>query len=426
MYAVGSLNAQIRTMSLIRRWLIMTVLAFSGGIIFLLPFLREVYYKPMMDALALTNTELSVLMSVFGFVSMLAYFPGGWLADRVSPRYLISGSLLATGAGGLWFATFPSYEISVAIHGFWGLSITLLFWGAMIRVTRNWAPPDQQGRAFGILEMLRGIGEILPHVALLAVFAWLGSSDQALSVVILQLSLVIIFLGVVSWFVIEDVHRADVQEKHEPIGIRDVLAVLKLPVIWLISVVVMAAYCAYWGSFYFTPYATDVFLTTAAVAGVISIGRQVTKLFAAPIAGFIADRFGIAATVAVLFLMLVASFTGFAFLPGDPAFFQLMLVNVAVAGIAIFALRGIYFALLEEGGVPLAVTGTAGGIVSAVGFTPDVFMPLLGGVLLDAYPGVEGYRYFYLSVAGICVVGFTAALIIARRYVRSTSDAPAT
>ncbi len=407
-------------MTLLRRWLIMFVLAFSGGIIFLLPFLREVYYRPMADALQLSNTELSVLMSTFGFTSMLAYFPGGWLADRLSPRKLISVSLLTTGIGGLYFATFPSYAVSIAIHAFWGVSITLLFWGAMIRVTRNWAPPEEQGRAFGILEALRGVGEVGPHAALLAVFAWLGSTEQALSVVINQLSIAIIVLGVVSWFVIEDVKR-DAGRAQKRVGLDDIVTVLKMPVIWLISVVVMAAYCAYWGSFYFTPYATDVFMTSAAIAGVISVGRQTLKFFAAVIAGFVADHFGISVSVAVLFVVLIASFLGFAVLPGDPSMFMLMLVNVAIAGIAIFALRGIYFALLEEGGVPLAVTGTAGGIVSAVGFTPDVFMPLLGGVLLDAYPGVEGYRYFYLAVAGICTAGLVAALTIRARYARPPS-----
>ena len=53
-------------MSLARRWLIMTVLSFSGGIIFLLPFLFEVFYRPLGDALNLTNTELGALFSVFG------------------------------------------------------------------------------------------------------------------------------------------------------------------------------------------------------------------------------------------------------------------------------------------------------------------------------------------------------------------------
>ena len=407
-------------MSFVRRWLVMTVLSFSGGIIFLLPFLREIYYRPLGEALSLTNTELGVLMSVFGFTSMVAYFPGGWLADRVSPKKLMTTSLIVTGLAGLYFATFPTYAVSIAIHAFWGVSITLLFWGAMIRVTRNWAPADQQGRAFGWLESLRGIGEVVTSSGLLLVFAWLGSGEKALSVVIIQLSSIVIAMGILSWFVIEDIAaETSSDEKKKKVGWHEVLALLRMPVVWMISCVVMCGYCAYWASFYFTPYASDVFLTTAAVAGAIGLGRMWLKPVAAVIAGYVADRFGVAISISVLFVVLVGSFVIFALLPGTPAMFTVMLINVVVAGIAIFAIRGIYFALLEEGFIPLAVTGTACGIVSAVGFTPDIFMPLLGGVLLDTYPGIEGYRYFYLVTAVICMLGLCASLLIYFKYVRN-------
>jgi len=405
--------------STVRRWLIMTVLAFSGGIIFLLPFLFEVYYRTVADALGLTNTEMGVLFSAFGVTSMIAYFPGGWLADRLSPRKLMTSSLILTGLAGLWFATLPAYEIVVAIHIFWGAAISLLFWGAMIRVTRNWAPPDEQGRAFGILEGMRGIGEASTHTGLLMLFAWLGSTEKALTVVITNLSLIIISLGVISWFVIEDkVGDEEAEGANNKIGLRDIVMVLKMPVIWLISIVVLCAYSAYWGSFTFTPYATDVFLMSAAVAGAISIGRMWLKPVGALISGFVADSFGISISVSVLFAILIASFTGFALISADPNLIVIVLVNVAIAAMAVFALRGIYFALLEEGGIPLALTGTAGGIVSLIGFTPDVFMPLYFGIITDTFPGAEGYRYFFLTVAGICALGLLAALIIYFKYVK--------
>ena len=82
---------------------------------------------------------------------------------------------------------------------------------------------------------------------------------------------------------------------------------------------------------------------------------------------------------------------------------------------AIFALRGIYFALLQEGGIAPAVTGTATGVISAIGFTPDAWMPLAGGYILENYPGAEGYRYFFLLIAGLCVIGTLAAYTILRR-----------
>ena len=32
------------------------------------------------------------------------------------------------------------------------------------------------------------------------------------------------------------------------------------------------------------------------------------------------------------------------------------------------------------------------GVASVIGFTPDVFMPVVSGAILDNYPGLTGYR----------------------------------
>jgi sugar phosphate permease len=406
-------------MSKLRHWLIMVVLSLSGGIIFFLPFLQEVYYKPLADALGLNNTEVGSLLSVFGVTSLLSYFPGGWLADRVSPRKLISLSLLLTGVTGLYFSTFPGYQISLVLHAFWGVTISLLFWGSMIRVTRNWAPADEQGKAFGILETGRGLGEVFSSAAILAVFVALGSGDTALSTVVVLFSVLILILGVLAWITLEDeVDEGQGSESKTKIGLQEIIKTLKMPVVWLIAIVVLTGYCAYWGTFRITSYASDIFMMSVTIAATISVGKMWLKPFGALAAGFIADKLGIARSVAYLFLILIISFCVFAIMPGNATMFPLMLLNVAIASIVVFAMRGIYFALLEEGGIPMAVTGTAAGIVSAVGYTPDIFMPLLGGVLLDNYPGVTGYRYFFFATAAICTLGLVASLTIYYRFVK--------
>ncbi len=395
----------------------MAVMSFSGGAIFLLPFLQEVYYIPLAEALDLNNTQVGGLLSIFGTFSLLSYFPGGWLADRLSPRKLMTSSLVLTGGAGLYFSTFPSYEISLAIHALWGVCISLLFWGALIRTTRNWAPPEEQGRAFGILETGRGIGEVLPSMGFLAVFAALGSSSLALAQVVILFSILFIALGAVSWFVMEDDVGHD-EGSNEKVGLAEIIGVLKMPVVWLITVVILTAYCGYWGLFRFTPYATEVFALSVTVGAVISVGKMWLKPIAALVAGFVADHFGIAKSMIWLFVLLISSYCVAAAIPGEAEFVPIMLISLTVASITVFAMRGIYFALLEEGGVPATVTGTATGVVSAVAFTPDIFMPLLGGVLVDQYPGPEGYRFFFLSTAGICAVGLIASLIILYRIVR--------
>jgi len=412
-------------MSAFRRWLMMACLCLSGGIIYLLPFLREVYYIPLQKALNLTNTEVGVMMSVFGAISLLTYFPGGWLADRVSSRKLITFSMLATGLAGYGFATFPSYPLSIAVHGFWGMTCSLTFWGALIKATRSWAPGTHQGKAFGILESGRGVAEVVSSTALLAVFARLGGGKIGLSRVIVLFSTIDILLAVMAWFVIVD--KAEDRRKpgkvRASIGIKQIFLVLKMPLIWLMSLVILAAYSAYWGSYYFTPYATDVFLMSVVFGGAIGVGKMWVKPLSALGAGFLADRIGVAKTVVWSFGILIPSFGVFVLTPGHPKLVMVLILNTAVAALAIFALRGIYFALLEEGGIPLAITGTAAGFMSAIGFTPDIFMPMLGGVLLDRYPGGLGYRYYFGFIVALCFMGFLSSLVILKRYSRRRTEA---
>jgi sugar phosphate permease len=397
----------------IRKWLVMTVLSVSAASIYLLPFLQEVYYKPLADALNLNNTQVGALMSIYGIFAMISYFPGGWVADKIAPRILISSSLVFTGLLGLFFATLPSFKISLAIHAIWGITTTFLFWSAVVRVTRNWAPSNQQGRAFGFLQMGRGISDVIISMPILIVFGLLGSNYFALSIVILQISLVTIISGILAWFVLDD----DDGGENSIIGtfksgFAEIIFVLKMPVVWLISIVVLAAYSAYWGTYRFTSYSTDIFSLGVVMAGAISIGKMAMSPPSALVAGFVSDKIGIAKSVAILFVVLIFSFLIFAFMPGLPSLLPLMLVNIAIASLAVFALRGIYFALLDEGGIPMKVTGIATGLISMVGFTPDIFMPLIGGVLLDRLTTIEGYRAFFLIVASICAVGLAAALMI--------------
>ncbi len=398
-------------MNVARKWTIMAILCLAGAVIYILPFLREVYYFPLQLALHLSNMQLGVLMATFGIGSFATYAPGGWLADRVAPRLLISVALLATGGAGFLFATFPSYPVAIAIHAFWGVSITGVFWAAMIRGTRDWAPAEEQGRAFGILEAGRGVSEAAIGSAFLAIFAWRGASSAAFADIIIGFSALNIALAIGAFVLLKDDAPGAHKRSSAP-RLSEVALVLASPAVWLIAIVVLAGYSAYWGSYYFTPHATDVFALSIVVGGAIGAGKVWLKPIGALIAGFVGDRVGVSSSVTACFALLIACFVFLAFLPGQARFAPALMAAIVLGSLVIFALRGIYFALLEEGGVPRALTGMATGIVSLIGFTPDVFMPLLGGALLDAYPGAEGYRYFFLIIAAICAAGLAASATI--------------
>ncbi|MDG1859661.1 MAG: MFS transporter, partial [Emcibacteraceae bacterium] len=340
-------------MSIFNRVIVMAALCMSAAIIFMLPFLREIYYIPMQTAFGYTNTEMGMLMSVFGAMSMIGYFPGGWLSDRFPARYMMSAALLGTGIAGFYFSTLPSFAICLLIHGFWGLSITLLFWSSMIKTTRNWARTGEQGRTFGFLEGGRGITEALSGSVFGLIFVSLGSSDFALTQVILLFSTTNVLLALLVWFTLKDEEgsaneTSEIEKKK--VTLQDIIEVLKLPEVWLITIVIMSAYSGYWGAYYFAPYATSAFSLSVGMGVAIGVGKVWLSPFAAFTSGFISDKVGVSRAVFSLLSLLVVTFFIFGILPHNPNMFIPMLINVVITALAIFALRGIYFALLEEGG----------------------------------------------------------------------------
>ena len=136
----------------------MLTLILAGELIFGLPFHTARFFRPTyLEVFGFSNTQLGDVFAIYGITAMLAYFPGGVLADRYSPRLLMTLSLFATAAGGVYMATFPAESQMALLYGYWGVSTVFLFWAAMISATREWGGDRSQGKAFGILDGGRGL-----------------------------------------------------------------------------------------------------------------------------------------------------------------------------------------------------------------------------------------------------------------------------
>ena len=86
------------------------IIILAGELIFALPFHLARFFRPtFLQAFELTNTQLGDIFAVYGVVAMLSYFPGGLIADRYAPNRLMSYSLLATAAGGLYLLSGPTH-----------------------------------------------------------------------------------------------------------------------------------------------------------------------------------------------------------------------------------------------------------------------------------------------------------------------------
>jgi sugar phosphate permease len=406
----------------VRRYVTMFALIVAGEIVFGLPFHTARFFRPtLLEVFGFTNTQLGDLFAVYGITAMISYFPGGALADRFPARSLLTASLFATGAGGLFMATIPPAMPMGLLYGFWGITTIFLFWGALIRATREWGGESTQGLAFGVLEGGRGLVAALIASLALAVFASIMPENANLASdavrrdgmrsIILVYTASAFVAGLLTWFTVPVPDAAGHISRHP---LQGMARVLRRPIIWAHAAVIVCAYCGYKGLDNYSLYAVQVLGMDEVRGAALSTYGGWIRPFAAVAAGILADRFNAARSIGVAFAVLMVSWTLLGVSSMDAASLNIIYLNLFVTFVAVFALRGIYFALLEENRTPTYLTGAAVGLVSLVGYTPEIFFAPIAGRILDANPGLVGFRHYFLFLAGIAMLGIVVVLVLLR------------
>lgn len=400
------------------RWLTLVTLIVAGEMIFGLPFQTARFFRPtLLEVFDFSNTQLGDLFAAYGVTAMLSYFPGGILADRFSARRLLTLSLLATAAGGFVMLTLPDARTMLLLYAFWGVTSILLFWGALIRATRDWGGRKQQGMAFGLLDAGRGLVAAIVAAIAVQVFAVsLGSAEItdgsraiAFHNVIAVYVAVNLLVAVMTWFFIPEVRPSGAEAPHLGLGIRRVLA---RPVVWTQAGIIVAAYCGYKGLDNYSLYLVQVMGYDEVRAAELSAWGAYLRPIGALAAGLLADRLQATRISFALFLVMLLSYGGLVLLTPEASATLLLFANLAVSYLAVCGMRSVYFALLEQNQTPRAFTGTAVGLVSFIGYTPDVFFAPITGRILDASPGAAGHQDYFVFMIAVAVAGLVASLAL--------------
>ncbi|TLP76754.1 MFS transporter [Maribacter sp. ACAM166] len=401
-------------------WYYLFLLILAGESVFILPFVLPRVFRPtVLKVFELDNVDLGLCFSVYGFVALVSYLFGGPLADKYPPRKLIAIALWMTALGGFVFATFPAYSTLQILYGFWGFTTIFLFWSPMIKATRVWGGEKAQGKAFGLLDGGRGlVGALFGTMGVLVFsffltenleIATLQESRFAFRYVILTSAVIVAVVGVFVWMFMKLPEHQEKEIFVEKITISQIGEVVRLPSVALLMVIILCAYVGYKITDVFSLYAQDVMLFDQ--VGSAQVGTFL--LFVRPVVGILigvlADRskpslwlfisFIIAFFGAVIFATgLVANTSHFVFL-----------LSILVVAIGVYAARALYFAVMQSGKIPLVLTGTAVGLISLIGYTPDIFAGPAMGYLLDASPGLEGHQHVFWMLAFFSFIGGLAA-----------------
>ena len=404
-------------------FLSITLLILSGELIFLLPYVLARVFRPtFLEVFNLTNLQLGSLFSVYGTVAILSYMYGGVISDKFQPKILIAISLFFTAFGGLVLSTYPSYLMLQILWGYWGFTTVFLFWGAMIKATRVWGGSKNQGEAFGLLDGGRGLVAASMGTLGVLIFSMFLTNDielaslierrNAFRYVILFSSFIVFLTGLLVIIFMES-SRGDVVNKNASL-IPNIKSVLKIQSVWLIMFIIIAAYVGYKVTDIYSLYASDVMnFDNLEAANIGSLQLYLRPLVCLLIA-FFADKKSYIHLIIIGFIIMLIGALIFSLGVVQVDMNYVFFFSLIVVATGTYAIRALYFSLMQEGRVPLVLTGTAVGVISVVGYTPDIFASPVIGYLLDTYPGIVGHQYVFSMLVVFSIVGLWASLKFAK------------
>lgn len=402
------------------RYLQLALLVLAAGAIYPMLYLRQVYQSTMLEALAISNSELGYLYSILGTAFLVSYLPSGWLADRLSPRFLISFSLVGTGLLGVWYAQLPDFTSLLVIYCGFGITTGLTFWASLIKRVKMIAGEAEQGRFFGVLDGGRGLVEALLATIAIALFAQVADSAGGTALGLIRVihfyAACCVLLGLALLLVRDPQAKAGEPKAGEKANLLDDLrTLLAIPELWLVTAIVFCGYHFFWATYSFSAYLQEGgFGLSATAAGLITT----IKLWMRPLGGigggWLGDRFSKVGVLAWAMVLAALGMVGLIVLPSLRVLGVLVFLVIFI-GLMTYAIRGLYWAILDDCQVPLRVTGLAIGIISLVGYSPDVFLPLLNGWITDRFPGFLGYQIYFSYVVVMGLLGVVATLILNKR-----------
>jgi len=395
------------------------LLILAGEATFILPFVLARVFRPTFLAVFdLTNTQLGNCYSLYGVVALASYLFGGTIADRFPPRNLMALSLLLTALGGFYLYTLPSYSSLLILYAYWGFTTIFLFWSAMIKATRDWGGSTSQGKAFGFLEGGRGfIAASLGAIGVF-IFSYFLQADSAIlspdirqnafQLVVLIAAIFCMAIACLLILFFKDSTSSNNQETPLLGSWENIKMAITLPSVHYLMIIVLSAYVGYKVTDVFSLYAADIMLFDEVKAAQVGSYQMYLRPLICVLVGVFADQTKASKVLLYAFGCSFIGATLFATGWVKASAYSLFITTLIITAIGTYALRAVYYAVMEEGEIPFFITGTAVGLISLVGYTPDIFVGPVMGYFLDSSEGIWGHQQLFLFLASFCLLGLWA------------------
>ena len=408
-----------------RKYLTIIALGLAGGSIYFIPYVKYVFYDAQLAAMGINNTQSGLLLTMYTIGNMVLYIPGGYLADKVSTKKALIISLVATSVLTWVYAFSLNFVVSMIIWLGLSFSTAFVFWSALMKAVRIVGTEEEQGFMYGLYYACNGIAAALTSFISLYAYNTAGEDIKsgfvrgvnASGVVVLIAAICLVFL------MIEDAGKVTTESDDDKISLPMVGKVLKSPVVWILSIVILCGYGLKSSVSYFNPYLTEVVGVSAVNSGIFSIINNYLLLLLAPVGGILADKVfkSTCKWLSVSFVILAVLFGGVLLIPSDISP-MVASIYTLLPGAVTMMMYGVVFSSVSEAGISRTMTGTVIGISSIIGYLPDSIYSVIFGKWLDN-KGAAGYTNIFIFLVASGIVGAVLAFWIYRHGKRAQHDA---
>jgi len=399
----------------VRYWLSLLSLVFMGGTIYLLPYIRYVFYDQMIGTMSITDTQLGLLSTVYACVVSISAIPGAFMSDRIDAKKTIVFSIISTTILTFIHAMFASsYTIALLVWAGMGITTSTAYWPSLIKYINNLGTADEAGNSFGTYYMINGfsgaLGNALP---LYFVTKWGYSAGMWCVGAITAIASIMVIFFLESEATKKA--RGEVMEGDDDnIKISDVKYVLKWPGFWLYFIMTMVTYQLYSNVSYFNPYLIDVLGIEPSSSSLVSVIRSYGAMILAPVGGFMADRvFKSSAKWFICGLSIVGLlYAGVLFLFGPQSNIMVVTIYTLIPSLIIMPVYSVTSSVIREVHFHPAMVGTAIGLTGVLPIS-DGLIPPMFGFFLDHF-GNTGYTFIFGYLIGIAILGVVCSMLIIR------------
>jgi MFS family permease len=191
--------------------------------------------------------------------------------------------------------------------------------------------------------------------------------------------------------------------------LTDLKTLASIPELWVVAIIIFCGYQLFWATYSFSAFIQEGYEITAVTAGLITVA----KLWMRPIggigAGFLGDKYGKENILAVSLLGASLGLIVMILFPQLSSIYFILAI-VLLIGVLTYAIRGLYWAILDNCNIPMHVTGLAIGVISLIAYTPDIFLPQINSFIAARYEGITVYNIYFGYIAVMGLIGTLAAL----------------